>query len=166
MKGLARECEFNCECGRSYAESLIRDMVVVHTPEDKVRYEALQKSNPTLEEVRNLASVYEVTASTAQQMEAGRTVMQVRENAGQAQRAEAKGSAAVRKDEVNHKLKSCRGCFIAHDRKECRFLKARCFKCDKVGHIQSVCAARAKNSSRREKQKRWIVMRCVKLTRF
>ncbi len=68
MNGLAQKCEFKCaseECGRSYAESLIRDMVILHTPEEKIRLEALRNTNPALEEVQRIAATYEATRENA-----------------------------------------------------------------------------------------------------
>lgn len=68
LNGLAQKCEFKCaseECGRSYAESLIRDMVILHTPEEKIRLEALRNTNPALEEVQRIAATYEATRENA-----------------------------------------------------------------------------------------------------
>ncbi|XP_017487478.1 PREDICTED: uncharacterized protein K02A2.6-like, partial [Rhagoletis zephyria] len=67
LRGAARECMFECAadgCRKSFLDSNIRDMIIMHTPHDKVRSAALQKPNPTLDEVLQIATVYESTIKT------------------------------------------------------------------------------------------------------
>ncbi len=56
------------ECGASYAETLIRDMVILHTPVDEIRREAIREADPSLEQVRKIAALHELTAETARQL--------------------------------------------------------------------------------------------------
>ncbi|XP_036334842.1 uncharacterized protein K02A2.6-like [Rhagoletis pomonella] len=67
LRGAARECMFECAadgCRKSFLDSNIRDMIIMHTPHDKVRSAALQKPNPTLDEVLQITTVYESTIKT------------------------------------------------------------------------------------------------------
>jgi len=60
QRGAAKECAFICTkqgCNESFVDSHIRDMVIMHTPYDKVRSSALKKQNPTLDEVMQIAAL-------------------------------------------------------------------------------------------------------------
>ncbi|CAH8431388.1 unnamed protein product [Schistosoma haematobium] len=52
---------------------------------------------------------------------------------------------STRNYKANHKGETkfgkCSSCGKFHARNSCVFRNAKCFKCDKVGHIQSVCKA-------------------------
>ncbi len=103
-----------------------------------------------MEQVSKIATVHEVTANTSQQMRAGQMVMQIKKtdqhsgsNRNQYRRPD-QGSTGDRR-------KSCGGCFITHDRKECIFFKSKCFNCGRIGHIRAVCGKAANKNVRESK---------------
>ncbi len=94
LVGRAKGCQFRCgekECGASYAETLIRDMVILHTPVDEIRREAIRETDPSLEQVRKIAALHELTAETARQLTSTAMVTQVRSSSDQKASGEAKG---------------------------------------------------------------------------
>ncbi len=157
LKGLAKRCAFECNTEKSYAESLIRDMLVMHTPEKEVRWALLQQNNPSLEDALKLATSYEVTKHTAHQMTLGdRAARDVEEMSVQEENWVAKPRSRKQQEKKSPStsrgklLKSCRQCFISHDRKVCRFLRAECYKCGKKGHIREVCNSGSAENRRQE----------------
>ncbi|KAL7724906.1 hypothetical protein ACLKA6_020042 [Drosophila palustris] len=67
LRGIAPECQFVCKsenCSRDYVNEMIRDQIIVHTPFDKIRTAALQKLQPSLEDVLSIAETYEATTKT------------------------------------------------------------------------------------------------------
>lgn len=127
LKGLAKSCKFKCEkrdCANSYASSMIRDMVILHTPINKVRMEAIRVEDPALEEVMKIATTYEMSENLETQMNTTEEVSKV---------------TTMGKERAEKKLKSCPGCEKNHKRSQCWFKEAICRFCKKIGHIQSVC---------------------------
>ena len=41
--------------------------------------------------------------------------------------------------QMARKPQGCHRCSGNHDAQECRFKKAKCFACQKVGHVKSMC---------------------------
>lgn len=72
LRGIARNCLFVCQkmpgCQESYVDYEIRDMIVKHTPDDSIRTGALQKLNPTLDEVMEIAQAYECTIASKKEI--------------------------------------------------------------------------------------------------
>ncbi|XP_055909199.1 uncharacterized protein K02A2.6-like [Eupeodes corollae] len=67
LRGLSRNCKYICskpECKQEFVDELLRDTIVINTPHDAVRTAALQKPNPTLEDVLLIAESYEATKNT------------------------------------------------------------------------------------------------------
>lgn len=64
LRGIARDCQFVCpkdSCNQSTVDSCIRDVIVLLTPHEYVRSQALQLANPSLQEVLKIASTFETT---------------------------------------------------------------------------------------------------------
>lgn len=149
LRGLAKRCKFETEPGKSYADSLIRDMLVMHTPEERIRWELLKLSNPTLEEAIKLATAFEVTRNTAHLMAVSTEESsvnkveskQLEDRAANLRRGR-QGQSVKPTASEKSRLKSCKFCFVKHQREECKFFKAECFRCGKRGHIREVCNSR------------------------
>ncbi|XP_055910825.1 uncharacterized protein K02A2.6-like [Eupeodes corollae] len=149
LRGTAKECMFVCEkagCGESYVDSKIRDMIILYTPHDKVRSTALQKENPTLEEVIQIAQLYEETMKTCSELKGEQKseaeVNAVHRSTHQRSRGKRVGNYCTgSKNVVRQSNKSCPGCDISHQRSECFHYKKNsiCKKCKRVGHIAAVC---------------------------
>lgn len=147
LRGRAKECNFICErndCGESYEDSKIRDMLILYTPHDRVRSTALQKENPTLDEVLQIAQLYEETTKTCIELkgENQKNVEEVNATYRQTRRAGAisksRGGSTTGGRES---IKSCPGCGVNHQRSQCFHYKNKslCRKCKKTGHISAVC---------------------------
>lgn len=46
------------------------------------------------------------------------------------------------------KLKSCSGCGFSHNREQCKFRKAVCYKCANKGHIAADCINQSRSISK------------------
>ncbi|XP_037929169.1 uncharacterized protein K02A2.6-like [Teleopsis dalmanni] len=132
LRGAAKECMFLCTsetCQQSFIDNCIRDMVVIHTPHDKVQ------------EVLQIAAIYEATVKTCNEIrgeEISQTVNEVNHSS----------SKKVKQNRSNIKSRnsvkggqSCPGCGKAHQRNQCYHYKnkTKCRLCTKQGHIAAVC---------------------------
>ncbi|XP_046811264.1 uncharacterized protein LOC111689674 [Lucilia cuprina] len=126
LRGAARECSFICSnenCRESYVDNKIRDMLVLYTPHEKVRSACLQKSNPSLDEVLQICSIFEATVNASNEIECNTELT----------------------TDVNAILLSRLwqiSCFHFKN-------KTKCNKCHKLGHIAKVCQSQA-NTSQKE----------------
>ncbi|GLH10275.1 Uncharacterized protein GBIM_15212 [Gryllus bimaculatus] len=133
-------------------------MLIAHTPEDKIREDPLKSSEPQLKEMRRLARGSEVPWQATQQMESDMDVAAMRKTTERKLvsseiRKQSKEKATddnytvkqriqekyIKSSFAENRRKSCKACFIKHDRKDCRFFKATCFVCGRKGHIAEVC---------------------------
>ncbi|XP_055905818.1 uncharacterized protein K02A2.6-like [Eupeodes corollae] len=150
---------------------MIRDSIILHTPHDAVRSAALQKTNPTLEEVKAIAEAYEATQKSILLLkERNEPVIETnqlysslhlnkRKNAPRG-RSHTRNRSKNGQQQQQHKSstpqKSCSGCFIHHQKANCKFLNAICNKCGKKGHIAPVCLSFGSNSvSSFNYQRKW-----------
>ncbi|KFD56745.1 hypothetical protein M514_02422 [Trichuris suis] len=137
LRGIGKDCQFLCpdeNCGKSYLDSLIRDVLVTNTPDEQVRIAALQQPNPSLAQVIDIAEAHELAKKALATMKHRPAdilvdVQQI-DAAAQATKDGRKGSS----------LPSCPQCFRQHDRKACRFRSALCYRCSRRGHIAAVCS--------------------------
>lgn len=160
LRGAARECLFQCskdDCHESLTEENIRDVVVIHTPHDKVRSAALQKTNPSLEEVLQIASIYESTVKTCLELKGEETTTEVNASNQSKRKFQRKNYTNRSKSEnENEKFsKSCPGCNSRrHQRTDCYHYKNKtlCRICSKAGHIAAVCQQKPKTNQRKFRQ--------------
>ncbi|KFD45904.1 hypothetical protein M514_13216 [Trichuris suis] len=64
LRGFAEDCHYVCEnpkCGATFVDSLIRDMIILHTPHEKVRTTALHYRNPSVDQVISIAQSFEAS---------------------------------------------------------------------------------------------------------
>lgn len=140
LRGLARSCKFVCNsdaCAANYVDDMIRDQIILNTPHETVRSAALQKQRATLADVLSIAESFEATTKTIAIIKDGENEKTMDINV-----VKKKVFNKVRKDKNEKeigKYKSCSGCFISHNREECKFRNAICHKCAKKGHIAAVC---------------------------
>ncbi|XP_055844677.1 uncharacterized protein K02A2.6-like isoform X2 [Episyrphus balteatus] len=161
LRGIARNCSFICnkeQCTNPYVDNLIRDVIVLNTPHDQVRNAALQKANPTLEDIQTIAETFEATkiavhTITGNSTECQGTVQQLgvvqhvkkypSQNAGIQ-----KSKPVKQKGKYNEKVQGeqkadnnicCESCGSNHPWKYCKFRKARCRGCGRLGHIVKDC---------------------------
>ncbi|XP_055916130.1 uncharacterized protein K02A2.6-like [Eupeodes corollae] len=156
LRGVARNCKFSCPketCSESYVDNMIRDIIVLYTPHDTVRTQALQKIDPELKDVLDIATAYETTQKTFSAIKENNNEMEV--NA----LSTSKGCSQSR-TQSDSARKSCPSCFVNHQRSDCRHNKTVCHKCKKIGHIAAVCLmsvndgnASTVNSKRNKKHK-------------
>ncbi|XP_017467969.1 PREDICTED: uncharacterized protein LOC108360272 [Rhagoletis zephyria] len=145
LRGRSKDFMFTCckaGCSESYVDSKIRDMIVMHTRYKKVRTAALQKTNPTLEEVLQIASIYESTVRTCPAMK----------ELGCADSKWQKSN--ISRGSPEKALKSCPGCGTSHWRNDCIYFKrkTKCNSCSRPGHISSVCKSTEKRKTSKCKQ--------------
>ncbi|XP_050339840.1 uncharacterized protein K02A2.6-like [Bactrocera neohumeralis] len=157
LRGIARECKFNCSatnCSANFVDEMIRDQIILNTPYDQVRAAALQKLQPSLEDVLLIAETYETTTKTVATIKENTNsstmqvnAMQTRKNWKKTTKDETKREQNINANVMKQvKLKSCAGCGISHNREECKFRKAICNKCAKKGHIAAVCMSNQSKS--------------------
>lgn len=141
LRGLSRECSFLCKnsnCGSEFSDELIRDLIILYTPDEPIRTAALHKDDPTLKEVLQIAETFETTQKTVSSIKAKETddneIFLVR-------------NSNNRKQEKRQQWPACAGCFKNHNKETCKYLKAQCYICKKIGHIAPVCKSKpnAKN---------------------
>lgn len=148
LREAAKACAFKCAgCNVSYTDYAIRDMVILHTIHEPVRTAGLQKGNPTLEEVLNLATAFEQTQTAMNILKRdAESIPEV--NAFNARaKYKSRSRSQSQRDRSSSRERSCPGCGSDHQRSSCKFLKAECYKCNKFGHIASVCMVGRGNSS-------------------
>ncbi|XP_055911480.1 uncharacterized protein K02A2.6-like [Eupeodes corollae] len=127
LRGVARNCKFSCPketCSESYVDNMIRDIIVLYTPHDTVRTQALQKIDPELKDVLDIATAYETTQKTFSAIKENNNEMEV--NA----LSTSKGCSQSR-TQSDSARKSCPSCFVNHQRSDCRHNKTVCHKCKK-----------------------------------
>ncbi|XP_055922700.1 uncharacterized protein K02A2.6-like [Eupeodes corollae] len=132
---------------------MIRDIIVLYTPHDTVRTQALQKIDPELKDVLDIATAYETTQKTFSAIKENNNEMEV--NA----LSTSKGCSQSH-TQSDSARKSCPSCFVNHQRSDCRHNKTVCHKSKKIGHIAAVCLMSANdgnastvNSKRNKKHK-------------
>ncbi|KAL7725183.1 hypothetical protein ACLKA6_017339 [Drosophila palustris] len=144
LRGIARECQFVCKsenCSCDYVNEMIRDQIIVHTPFDKIRTAALQKLQPSIEDVLSIAETYEATTKTVSAIkESEKKALDT--NAVYTQKHQHKKRSGVEERNDKNSLKSCSGCGKTHTRENCKFRNAICHKCAKKGHIAIVCMSK------------------------
>ena len=153
LQGLAKLCRFQCseaQCKTSYAESLIRDMIILHTPNNHIRNEAIKTEDPSLEQVARIATMYEMEQNLTREMQSQLQVNKV---------SHTTNGKNTKLNPNLKKFKSCDKCYVNHNRSNCKFREAKCNFCNLKGHIQSVCLKKARNSStnthQRKSAKKW-----------
>lgn len=160
LRGLARNCNFTCkkeDCGESYVDDQIRDIIIKETPHADVRRQCLLDPDPTLENVLKKAATYIQTAETDKVLKGETSTPVTTNQMSSTYKRQNKGSQGkgpqFRKSEnqtamptQSSKLKSCPQCYISHDRKQCPHRNKQCKLCNKTGHISSVCKTSSKSS--------------------
>ncbi|XP_049315407.1 uncharacterized protein K02A2.6-like [Bactrocera dorsalis] len=160
LRGIARECKFNCSatnCSANFVDEMIRDQIILNTPYDQVRAAALQKLQPSLEEVLLIAETYETTTKTVATIKENPNsttmqvnTMQTRKNWKKTTKDQMRREQNVNANVMKQvKLKSCAGCGISHNREQCKFRKVICNKCAKKRHIAAVCMSNQSRSIRK-----------------
>ena len=157
LRCIGRDCNFGAS---DVLDRLIRDMIVLNTPHNKVRRACLRESSPTLEMVLKIANSYIALAASDAIVKGpsqGPTpeVLAVEklhqpevlavEKLRQPRRAKTSnwGNGKSHQSESRPEGRQgqrCAGCgSTTHIRAACPFLKAECHKCGRIGHIKSVC---------------------------
>ena len=144
LRNAATKCEFKCECKKSYTDTAIRDMIVLHTIHDPVRTAILQLGNPKLEDVIKLVNAHESTQAAIEVLKGDNNVIQEVNQSNVHCRARSRSRSHYKSNRRNNapsysKMRSCPGCYKYHERDDCKFLTANCYRCGKTGHIASVC---------------------------
>ncbi|XP_037813440.1 uncharacterized protein K02A2.6-like [Lucilia sericata] len=145
LRGKARECNFICKnnnCNSEYVDQLIRDIVILYTPDEPVRTAALHKDDPSLQEVLQIAETFEATQKTLETLknknQLDNEIYTVKPSYSQHYKNRQNNQDKNEKYQKKP-LPACNNCFKTHEKKDCKFLKAQCFKCKRKGHIASVC---------------------------
>ncbi|XP_036340796.1 uncharacterized protein K02A2.6-like [Rhagoletis pomonella] len=158
LQSMAQNCNFVCkndQCGSEYVDELIRDLLILYSPDEPVRGASLHKENPTLEEVMQIAETFESTQATMKSIkdinnkEVDIFAMQKRRQYSEQQRKKDLNNRESqlpacneRKKDLNNResqLPACNGCFKKHKKSDCKYLKVKCYKCGRIGHIATVC---------------------------
>ncbi|KAI8116682.1 hypothetical protein CVS40_11291 [Lucilia cuprina] len=155
LRGMARECKFVCKrevCGCDFSDELIRDIIILYTPDESVKTAALHKDEPTLEEVLQVAETFEATQKTVKSIKPNEAcdndVFMVKQDSRN-QKYDSKKQQQNYKNEKksSRQWPSCVGCFKSHDKSNCKYLKAQCFFCKKIGHIATVCRRKSRSKN-------------------
>ncbi|XP_030368972.1 uncharacterized protein K02A2.6-like [Scaptodrosophila lebanonensis] len=148
LRGIARQCKFVClapGCSANFVDEMIRDQIIVHTPFDPIRSAALQKLQPTLEDVLIIAESYETTTKTVATLK-NESEKHIPVNAVHT-RTYANKKKTVRTGNTQNALQSCSGCGHSHARENCKFRHAQCNHCGRKGHIAVVCKSKQQNKN-------------------
>ncbi|XP_055913593.1 uncharacterized protein K02A2.6-like [Eupeodes corollae] len=157
LRGSSRNCKYICskpECKQEFVDELLRDTIVINTPHDAVRTAALQKPNPTLEDVLLIAESYEATKNTVSvlknvkgQSTQQQEIFRIDANKTRKNRpmSEGRGKSS---GQITEPIKSCPRCGVSHNRDSCKFRNADCYSCNGTGHIASVCLTGSRNKKR------------------
>ncbi|KII72154.1 Retrovirus-related Pol polyprotein [Thelohanellus kitauei] len=141
LRSIAQKCRFVCpqkECSCSLIDENIRDAVIIRTPHKNIQSALLQIKNPSLDQVVSVAESMILTSKT---MEA----IQKEDSPTIVNRIENKPVEPARQ-----RWKSCKNCYVSHDRKNCRHVTKRCDICQKLGHLAEVCMSRSKRPTERK----------------
>lgn len=154
LKKLAKSCNFK---GKDHLEENLRDQFVYGINDEKIRQRLLSDRKLTYERALNLSFALEAAEKEAKLGDAwtarGSFDTEVASSAGGAVLAVRGGSRArlsrvmgarsavgASSASVNRSFKRCFRCGSKqHSPDVCNFIKAKCFKCDKVGHISHMC---------------------------
>ncbi|XP_055836461.1 uncharacterized protein K02A2.6-like [Episyrphus balteatus] len=142
LRGVARNCKFSCPkeaCSESYVDNMIRDIIALYIPHDTVRTQALQKIDPELKDVLDIATAYETTQKTFSAIKENNNEMEVNVLTSKVCSQSRTQSESARK--------SWPSCFVHHQRSDCRHNKTVCHKCKKIGHIAAVCMMSANDGN-------------------
>lgn len=149
LRGLATDCKFMCpnsECGHSLVDENIRDMLLRHTPHDGIRKAALAEENPTLDKLLTIATLYETTNAANETLTNRDSVHHMKAEYKSKYRQKPINSRKQADRNFDNRYKSCHYCNINHKRSECKFLQAVCHKCNKIGHLATVCGSTKNNN--------------------
>lgn len=145
LRDVGRACNFVCKgerCECEFADELIRDIVILCTPDEHVRTAALRKDEPTLKEVLQIAETFESTQRKStghEDYNIFAVKLNMKKSNQQYQNNGKKMLLGI------HKWPACTGCFTNHKKEYCKYLKAQCCICKK-GHIAPIL--RSKQTSK------------------
>lgn len=151
LRGIARNCNFVCkntDCGESYIDDQIRDVIIKETPHADVRRQCLLDTDPSLDDVLKKAETFITTTETDRVLKGEMTEPTTHQmSSSYKPRGKPKGaqfnSNTVPESGKLPKLKSCPQCYIQHDRKQCPHRSKQCNTCQRMGHISSVCLSKS-----------------------
>jgi len=137
LRRLADTCNFG-----AYLNNALRDRLVCGLRSEAVQKRLLTEEKLTFDKAQTVAISMEVATRDAQELARGRhqmpgTVNKLRMTRGATKQHDDKKKSSEQK--------SCYRCGGSHHPQKCKFIKAKCFTCNKVGHIGKMC--RLKTSS-------------------
>lgn len=144
LQGLSRDCKFACTntiCQKSYSSVLVRDMLLVHTPDETLRHDLLKLRDPSLDACLPIIRAYEQSLRTVGSVQEPALVFSNHQAPSRRQQIirPSLSTGTTQRDPRRQPLPSCKFCFIRHPRHLCKFRKARCSACGKKGHQADVC---------------------------
>ena len=127
-------------------ETQLRDRLIAGINCQSLQQNLLLLSDPTFQRVREVCEQYQdvnsLTESTSQIMLCNRSNDRRKGHPVTRRRFEQRNkysSEKVNSGKAQNTLGLCDSCGKQHSRATCRFRNTKCFKCGKIGHIQSVC---------------------------
>ncbi|XP_054281226.1 uncharacterized protein K02A2.6-like [Macrosteles quadrilineatus] len=155
LKRLAKDCRFQCECGKSVSDMLLRMQFVRGLKDNDVRGQLLQKETSTFKEsvqaaisfessrlessiISNptTAAVLKLTGSTERKM----PQQQQYASKGPTKKTERYHTVRSTFDQLRGRCYRCGDKF--HKADSCRYKDEFCNSCNKVGHLARVCMAK------------------------
>ena len=127
LRRMAAKCVFNAD----YLDDALRDRIVCGIRSEAIQRRLLSEADLTLKRALELSLAMETAAESAKGIKNQDTM-----------------EPAVHKVEQSNKRQGRRPCYRCgrsnHEPQHCRFREARCHRCDKVGHIATVCRSAKK----------------------
>ncbi|KAL6461145.1 hypothetical protein MHYP_G00311110 [Metynnis hypsauchen] len=134
-----RELAQHCNYGDKLTE-MLRDRLVCGIEDDRMQRRLLAEPELTYDKALKLAQAIETASKDIQDIQG-----QSKSHSGMDDKRQMgvhKFFVGPKTRDRNHSSTICYRCGGVHLATECRFIKEKCHKCKKVGHIQKMCRAR------------------------
>lgn len=121
-------CEFNCACGVSYQERMLKDRIIIGVYDKKLQLKLLDGNNTTLQKVIETCKAFEAANANKVLLDKN-TVQQVH-------------NITTQMGEINAVTRRCYNCgddFTPSHLRVCKANGATCRACGKQGHYQRFC---------------------------
>ena len=131
-----KKFSINCAFGdENQLNKILRNRLVVGVKEDAIRYRLLAEHDLSWKRACEVAIQMDMTLYGSKLIHAQSSVNAVKQHKSQQQRRFGKPKSASLIDSDQ----KCYRCHGKHTADACRFNNAKCFNCDKIGHISKTC---------------------------
>ncbi|XP_055845043.1 uncharacterized protein LOC129911315 [Episyrphus balteatus] len=129
-------CEFNCKCGVSYEDRMLRDRIIIGVCDKNLQLKLLDGKNDPLKNVVEKCKTFEAATANKNILDKGvKTLNEVK-----TEPTDYDGQACA----VYRACFNCGGPYKYGHMDECRAKRVTCNKCLKVGHFSKFCRGNRK----------------------